>query len=350
MTESGRKVIIVGAGASGMTAAAAAASKGVETVVLEHRDRPGIKLSITGNGRCNFTNTDISPEHYVCRKTEFIKTVLDGFGAEECLDYFKSIGIESEIRHYDFDDRGYVYPSGMNASGFCDRLYGHSIEAGVRYRFGVSDTEVIDTVLNCVGSKNGPAVIIASGSNAYPSTGSDSSVFPVFKTLGIRFNTFLPALCALYSKSPLLTGLKGKRVRAEAGLLIGEESVPGMRCSGEIQFNEHSISGIPVMQLSGHAAVALRERKRVRLAVGDDIFEIHRTAGFDRAQVCSGGVDISEIDPWTMEAVRFPGLFFCGEVIDVYGECGGFNLHFAWASGIKAGEHAAGYMQDSRLF
>lgn len=336
------KVLIVGAGASGMMAAAVCALNGADVLVMEHKERPGIKLSMTGNGRCNYTNTDVSSRHYVCRDTAFVDKVLEGFGYKECTWFFKSAGIIPDIRHYSYDDFGYAYPLRMNAAGFCSSLYEFSVKAGAQYSFSVSDEAVTDTVLNTLEKRDGSAVIIAAGSNAYPSTGSDSSIYPVFKKLGIRFNTFLPALCPLYSKSEVLSGLKGKRIREWAGLVIDGERDPLLRCFGEIQFNEHSISGIPVMNLSGRAAAALREKRKVVLEAGRYSFEIYRAAGFDRAQVCSGGVDISEIDPCTMQSLRFPGLFFCGEIIDVYGECGGFNLHFAWASGYKAGRSAAG--------
>ncbi len=394
-TERPKHVLIIGAGASGLIAAVCAARAGAEVTVLEHRSEAGIKLSITGNGRCNYTNTDIRPEHYHCSDPDFIRTVLGSFGYEDALRFFEELGIRPEIRHYGFDESGYVYPSGMNAAGFRDVIYQEAVRLGVKFCFEMPDAKVIEKGLNTLNdglssdneglspdsgrpadapsfhTKTDTALILAAGSNAYPSTGSDSSVYPLIRRLGLEFHSFLPALCGLYSKDPLLKEWKGRRVRGKVVLEILEnpndsgaghenagctnaDPVESNEAEGEIQFTEHSISGIPVMQVSRYAAIALKKGRSVRLTVcgrtaeeslslsGGHTFDIHRTAGFDRSQVCSGGIDISEVDPSTMEVRRCPGVYVCGELLDVDGDCGGYNLHFAWATGRLAGISAAG--------
>ncbi len=403
--KSKKKVLIIGAGAAGMMAAISAAECGARVTVLEHKDRPGIKLAVTGNGRCNYTNTHVSAAKYHCDSEalqSFIEAVLEQFGYEECISFFKSIGINPLIRHYSYDDSGYVYPEDMNAQDFRDTMYKAALKQGVNFRFGVSDTKVIETVLSAVASSGltniadtketvdklyadnstcldgvkanaqqslissntdetayavseYDAVIIAAGSNAYPVTGSDSSIYPLLKQLGIKQERFLPALCALYSKDEYLKTMKGKRVKTEAKLKLYEASVrsgedntankdKACTCSeyyaaGEIQFNEHSISGIPVMQLSRYAAKALNEGRKAVLSIDGHDYVIHRTAGFDRAQTCTGGISAGELDPHTMR--HSSGLYFCGEIIDIDGECGGYNLQFAWSTGYIAGRAAA---------
>ncbi|MBQ8933458.1 MAG: NAD(P)/FAD-dependent oxidoreductase [Lachnospiraceae bacterium] len=346
-----KNVTIIGAGASGLMAAVCAARAGARVTVLEHREEAGIKLSLTGNGRCNYTNTDIGPAHYHCSDPAFAESVLRNFGYQDAVRFFENLGIRPVIRHYDFDEFGYVYPEGMNAAGFRDAIFREAERLGVAFCFGLSDDEVMrraEAVIDEIGRKQerDSALILAAGSNAYPVTGSDSSIYPLIRKLGLDFHTFLPALCGLYSKDPLLKEWKGRRVRGEAVLLISEGQDPAReyRASGEIQFTEHSISGIPVMQLSRYAAIALKKGQRAFLTIRTDeqhTFEIYRTAGFDRAQVCSGGIDIAEIDPASMQIKKHPGIYVCGEMIDVDGECGGFNLHFAWASGHLAGLSAA---------
>lgn len=359
----GRSCLVIGAGASGLMAAVCAARAGASVTVLEHKDEPGIKLALTGNGRCNYTNTDVAPDKYCCDDDAFISEILDIFGYDECIEFFRSIGTEPEIRHYVYDTSGYAYPSVGNAADFRDRLYAEALRAGVKFEFNVPDDKICSAVIRSahIGTETGgntvneagdtdggsfDSIIIAAGSNAYPKTGSDSSVYPALRQLGIGMNRFLPALCALFSKDAMLADMKGRRVHAEAILKIyGDmpektDNCTRYSCSGEIQFNEHSISGIPVMQISRYASEAISKGLRTVLSVCGHDYEIHRTAGFDKAQVCSGGIAVSEIDPHSMR-YKDSNIYFCGEIIDVDGQCGGYNLHFAWASGCIAGRSAA---------
>lgn len=401
------RVLVIGAGASGLMAALSAARAGAKVTVLEHGDKPGRKLALTGNGRCNYTNTDVNVSHYHSfgdydySSEKFIRTVLDEFGYEDCIAFFRELGIEPDIRHYQYDDSGYVYPEGMNAAEFRDVVYNAAVNAGVKFEFGVDDAEV----LRIAEDDKYHAVVIAAGSNAYPATGSDSSIYPLLKKIGAEFHIFQPALCALYSKDAYLREMKGKRIKdtvclniyrhnlldkgdmhighnrteqasgknisedisaagkygpascSKSSLTPGrddtiiddagvrlitdstETQVLSHKAYGEVQFNEHSISGIPVMQLSRYAAIALKQGLKVSLTAGGHEYDIHRTAGFDRSQVCSGGIDLRDIDPHTMR-FKDSNVYICGELLDVDGDCGGYNLHFAWATGYIAGRSA----------
>ena len=354
------RILIIGAGASGMMAAHTAAKYGAIVTVIDHNSEAGKKLLITGNGKCNFTNTDVSPRHY--HSSEFreeasklsyfrqderislLRHVLEAFSYNDCISFFNGIGITEAVKYFRFDDTGYVYPECGAAAAVRDSLYNACNSLGVRFLFSTDANAVNLQIPNDGGQLHSDigefeALIIAAGSNAYPLTGSDSSIYPFIKRLGFKFNTFLPALCALYSKDERLKELKGIRLEGEALLIIDESQC--FNSYGEIQFNEHSISGIPVMQLSGIAAIALAEKKSCILRVGGHDFEIYRTAGFDRAQCCSGGISITDIYPDTLMSKHNKGIYVCGELIDIYGDCGGYNLHFAWASGYLAGKNAA---------
>lgn len=359
----GRSCLIIGAGASGLMAAVCAAREGAEVTVVEHKSAPGIKLALTGNGRCNYTNTDAASDKYCCADDAFVSEILDAFGYNDCIGFFRTVGIEPEIKHYRYDTSGYVYPKDGNAAGLRDRLYAEALRLGVSFRFNVPDEDSCGMIMRSarmgvtgaseVGTDESStgrrfdSVIIAAGSNAYPGTGSDSSVYPALKQLGIGMHRFLPALCALFSKDTELAHMKGKRLQAEAVLRVYDRDASSgcgyaqYSCSGEIQFNEHSISGIPVMQISRYASKAVANGQRAVLSVCGHDYEIHRTAGFDKAQVCSGGIDVHELDPHSMR-YKDSNIYFCGEIIDVDGQCGGYNLHFAWASGYIAGRSAAG--------
>ena len=380
-----RQVIVIGAGASGLMAAITAAEHGAGVLVLEHMDSAGKKLLLTGKGRCNYTNTDVCPKHYHSLESylagsdagsapqEFMEPVLSEFDHAACLDYFRTLGIEPEIRHYRFDHTGYVYPREGGASKVLDALMLRAELLGVRFLYGVRISTAVRTddgsfALSWHRSVHGhtaeeqescDALIIATGSNAYPDTGSDSSVYSLLKELGLSADHtgFLPALCALYSKDPLLSEWKGQRVEGTVSLLIdGRETSRKER--GEIQFNEHSISGIPVMQLSGLASSCLKNGRSISLSLQipdaddpgrllmDHVFPIHRTAGFERAQCCTGGIRLHTVEPSCMESMHVRDVYFCGEILDIDGDCGGYNLHFAWASGRLAGRCAADPVRD----
>ena len=372
------EVIIIGAGASGLMAALSAAENGAGVLVLEHMPSAGQKLLLTGNGRCNFTNSDVSVRHYHSlsssessgakdrEKTDaFLSEVLRQFSFSDCIQSFRSLGIEEEIRHYRFDDTGYVYPAKGGAELVLKALLKKADELGVKFIFQAKLSSITPSGNGYILGWHVPSaghtvfqeqyadtVILAAGSNACPKTGSDSSIYPFLKSLGLSdaFTGFYPALCALYSKDPLLSDWKGRRAEGEASLSVSE--MPVRTESGEIQFNEHSISGIPVMQLSRYAAAALKEEKPVSLTVripdpsgGDPLmdhsFAIHRTGGFDRAQCCTGGIRPDTVDAKTMESKICPKIYICGELLDIDGDCGGYNLHFAWATGSIAGKNAA---------
>lgn len=381
------RVLVIGAGASGLMAALTAARNNADVTVFEHKSEAGIKLALTGNGRCNYTNTDAVADKYHGDEGAkvFAAKVLKHFGSEDTVRFFRELGIEPLVRHYAYDESGYVYPKDMNAVGFKDILLKAALDAGVKIYYGVEPDTLRTAVRTVVGvgegcgciasgkvscDKIGNAVfdvrdstlktsvnddetyrgeakfdslIIATGSNAYPMTGSDSSIYPVLKEAGIEMHRFLPALCALFSKDEYLKVMKGRRVKTKAELKIFSEQLCSEKysCSGEIQFNEHSISGIPVMQLSRYAAIALSRGDKVVLSIDGHDYAIHRTAGFDRAQTCSGGVSTADIDPATMR-YKDSNIYICGELIDVDGDCGGYNLQFAWSTGYIAGNAAGG--------
>jgi len=381
------RVLVIGAGASGLMAALTAARNNAEVTLLEHKSEAGIKLALTGNGRCNYTNTDAAADKYHGDEFAgaFVSKVLEHFGSEDTVRFFRELGIEPIIRHYAYDESGYVYPKDMNAVGFKDILLKAALDAGVKIYYGVEPDTLRTAVRTVVGVGEGcgciasgkvgcdkvgnavfdvqgtalktsgnddetyrgevkfDSVIIATGSNAYPVTGSDSSIYPLLKEAGIEMHRFLPALCALFSKDEYLKVMKGRRVKTKAELKIFSDQLCSeiYSCSGEIQFNEHSISGIPVMQLSRHAAIALNRGDKVVLSIDAHDYAIHRTAGFDRAQTCSGGVATADIDPDTMR-YKDSNIYICGELIDVDGDCGGYNLQFAWSTGYIAGNAAGG--------
>jgi len=252
-------------------------------------------------------------------------------------------------------------------------------QGGARRAGGASDGFLIN---NSIAARR---VIIAAGGCAAPSQGSDGTGFSLLCALGHSIVEPRPALVQIKVKSPVLAMLKGLRVQAKIKIEKNGEVL--RRAEGEILFAQDGLSGIAAMEVSREAvpgSVAVLDLlpefsiykladwiarwqkicpeytseqllagllpKRVAEAVAKTApgymgkrleFPVTGTRGFEHAQVTAGGADVREFEPGTMESRLVPGLFACGEALDVDGGCGGFNLHWAWASGVLAGECAA---------
>ncbi len=396
-----QQVIIIGAGASGLTAAIQAARQGASVTVLEHTAKPGKKLLSTGNGKCNLTNLMLPEGAYRGGSPDFIKRVLEHITVDHTLEFFRDLGLVLTDRN------GYVYPNSGQASSVLEALLYELDHLGVSI---VTDCQVEEirkdlSLVTSMGKKQADAVILAAGSMAAPKTGSDGSGYDLARTLGHHIVKPLPALVQLRCREKWYKQTAGVRTEACVTLKIDGKTVVADR--GELQFIDYGISGIPVFQISRFAARGLdagrqvtveldflpamdfnhthqflKERAqrfcqrpaedflngilnhklaRILLKIADvggngivkDIrpaqiiklasvlkglkTEIIAANSFDQAQVCSGGVDTREVNPDTMESKLIKGLYLTGEILDVDGICGGYNLQWAWSCGILAG-------------
>ena len=398
------RVIIIGGGASGLMAAITAARNGAKVTVLEHQNQVGKKILVTGNGRCNFTNTDQDLSHYHSESPISMAIALKQFTCQDTVLFFKDLGIFSKNRN------GYLYPHSDQASAILDvlRMECEHLKVKIACQSEITSIEKNDDIfkVHTPGwTYEADKLILATGSKAAPATGSDGSGYEFAKSFGHTVIEPYPALVQLLSKEKCLNALAGLRVDARAILFADEKPVISNR--GEVQLNANNISGIPVFQISADAAKAMAEGKKChvildflpdfseellisylkqRIATGgyksannfltglfakklsevlcekckfkkitaekfteDDIrnlckqiknfkININGTNGFEHAQCCGGGVSLEEIDPSTMESLKVPGLYFCGELLDVHGDCGGYNLQWAWTSGYLAGK------------
>ena len=364
-------IAIVGAGASGLAAAITAARAGASVLVLERMPRAGKKILVTGNGRCNLSNLHAATHEY--HNKHFAVPALQAFGTAECKAFFDSLGLALQA-----DAESRIYPRSNTASSVLDALRFGAQRAGVEFRCDSPVTQVQVKPGSFVLSESVHAkrVIIAAGGCAAPAQGSDGSGFALLRSLGHRIVEPKPALVQIRCDSPLLGMLKGQRVRAALTLEYDEKIL----CSseGEVLFTDDGLSGIAAMELSrdaragcvvaldllpeySHAELAALLSawcaacpdytpaqllggllpKRVAEAVvksGGEAkrfaFPVVGTRGFAHAQVTAGGADMREFNPQDLQSRLVPGLYACGEVLDVDGGCGGFNLHWAWASGI----------------
>ncbi len=403
-----KKVIVVGGGASGMMAAITAASAGAEVTVLEHKDRVGKKILSTGNGRCNFTNTEQKTEFYHCENPEFPEQVLAQFTQLDTIAFFNRLGIYCKNRN------GYLYPYSDQASAILDVLRMELERQKVRVETeaeirSIRKKDHLFRVETKEKTYFADRVILATGGKAAASTGSDGSGYKLAQQLGHHLIPVVPALVQLKCGESFYPQVAG--VRIQGCVAVYTDGTFRAADQGEIQLTKYGISGIPVFQVSRYAAKGLAEHRRVEAVLdfmpdfsGKDFaaFLEHRitehperkmgafftglfpkkmaelflklagikqtetagklhtadverlmkcikgfrtriidTNGFENAQVCAGGVSTEEIRPETLESKKIKGLYFAGELLDVDGICGGYNLQWAWSSGYVAGKEAA---------
>ena len=386
-----KHIIIVGAGASGLVAAIKAAAIGAAVTVLEQNDRPGRKICATGNGRCNMTNLNNIENAYRGSHPEFVKDALKQFSVKDTLSFFQKLGICTT------DRSGWIYPRSNQAQSIVDVLTmkARSLKVKLKtnqYVTGVSFTDGHWNVHTNGWTYTCDAVILANGSKASSVAGSSESGYEISKSLGHHLIEPLPALTALKCRGNFFSGWSGVRTEGKITLYIND--IPQTSQQGELQLTDYGVSGIPVFQISRYAIRAIYEKKKVELsinffpeltkqelqeylgrrkndcpyknekelltglfpeklirvlsaqkdlisAITDFRLSVKSGLSFEQAQICSGGVDTSEIDSHTMESRLHKGLYFAGELLDIDGTCGGYNLQWAWSSGATAGIHAA---------
>lgn len=404
-------VIIVGAGASGLMAAIAAARQGSSVLVIEQKEKAGKKIYATGNGKCNFTNLVQNPECYRSQDSAFAMKVLSGFDVNRTIVFFKELGIYPKERN------GYLYPNSEQAASIVHVLLMECYRLKVNITLNEAVREIKKpyfTVITETMSEqdrkrafyHGKKLILATGGCASPKLGSDGSGYQLAKELGHTIIKPLPALVQLKSPEKFLKTVSG--VRTDAAVTLYSEHGKLAQETGEILFTDYGISGIPVLQVSRFATKALDKGDKVWLVldflpelkkeevkqllrlrqnpgksleemmvglfnhklsyillmgakldpgkqsqrlneqeldrlsdrIKEFLLPVNGTNSFDNAQVCAGGVSVGEIDAATMESRLIKSLYFAGELVDVDGTCGGYNLQWAWSSGYLAGTAA----------
>lgn len=405
-----KKVVIIGAGASGLVAAIFARKQGKEVVLLEKNEMVGKKILATGNGRCNFWNEDQSLSHYRSSNFSEIADILTSENQDKILLFLKEIGIEPKIKN------GYYYPFSNQAVSVQRALLLEAEKQGVKISNNTEVTEIEYKnnqfeIFTKKGNKmTSDEVILATGSKAAPKTGSDGLGYQICTNLKHTIVKPLPALVQLKANGVFLKQWEG--IRVEGKVVLSENDKKQAEEWGELQLTNYGISGICIFNLSGRVARGLEENKKEILEINfldglkinsdrellewlnqrnqkmknrslsellegvlnyklvnvllnlagiekqekwEEItnrkkeaitrnlihfrLEIIGTNSFDKAQVCSGGVPLNEINPQTMESKKQKGLYLTGELLDVDGDCGGYNLEWAWITGMIAGSN-----------
>ena len=390
------KIGIVGGGASGLMAAIAAKNDNTDVIVYEREKRVGKKILATGNGRCNMTNTNASPDNYHGTDVSFIGGAMKRFWVDETLDFFTECGIL-----WKEEKDGKVYPYSDTASSVLDVLRRRVEQEGITVECGFD----VKTIKKKGGAfiledyrgrkERCDRVIIAGGGKASPALGSNGSCYEILKSFGHRITELSPSLVQIRTETDVVKKLKG--IKVNAVLTLGGRSE-----AGEILFTDYGLSGPPVFFLSAYMAgckaaeldlmpeydytdvrsilsdrcvylcevplmdyftgmlnkrvgqallksvgiaplsrpsgsLSQDEVKRITAAIKKWSFKIEGTMSWNNAQVTKGGAVTSQFDNATMESKLVKDLYACGEVLDIDGDCGGYNLQWAWSSGYIAG-------------
>ncbi len=395
-------VIIVGGGASGLTAGIVLARRGFKVTIIERNNKCGKKILLTGNGRANYWNELQSIDKYHSKDIRLGEQIWLN-GKDKVLPFLDSLGLVSKVIN------GYYYPYSNQAVSLLNALLNTAHNLGVNFVLDEyvvdikkDDKFVVKTTKNVYTAKK---VILATGGKAASKTGSDGNGYNLAKSLGHSLVEVLPSLVQLKGQDNFYKDWAG--VRSEVVLTLKENDKVIKTEHGEVQFTDYGLSGICTFNLSGLVAKGLVQKKKevieinfvpwfkgniedfitfmneqeqkldkyslsnilegflnykivnlvLKLAkVPVDVkwkdvdkwklakmilsfpFLVAGTNDFDSAQVCSGGVPLTEINVKTMESLKVKGLYLIGEIVDVDGDCGGYNLGFAWMSGILAGE------------
>ncbi|MCI8364324.1 MAG: aminoacetone oxidase family FAD-binding enzyme [Eubacterium sp.] len=380
------EIIIVGAGASGLMCGYLLGRQGRDVCLLDKNDTAGKKLAATGNGRCNYTNRNMSPVCYYGDRN-YVEQILKRFGPEEAITLFGELGILTREKD------GYCYPYNGQAATVRELLVQACRESGVVFAYGTKAAKIIHKKEGMYELRCGSGVIyqcrsliLATGGRANGPLGGDGSGYKLCRSMGHHVTQVVPGLTGLKAEGSEWKQLAGIRMQGKFSLyadhmLLGEEA-------GEIQIVKDGISGIPVFQLCRLAAKAMEEGKKVtgkidfvpqmtesqmeewliqhgsrglsgivnkkwipvltkreknlnRLSAVMKKYEVSvsDTFGLEKAQVSAGGVATEEICVDTMESLLHRDLYLLGELQDIDGICGGYNLHFAWATAAICSQH-----------
>ena len=397
---------IIGGGASGMAAALAAAeNETVQVVLMERQARVGRKLQATGNGRCNLTNLHAAESGYHGDEAAFAEYAIQAFGPEATLDWFRNMGLftvaEESGQVYPYSDQA---NSVVDVLRFALEKPNITVKLGfeaekVKKTANGFRVETKEETVEC------HKLIIACGGLAGPKLGGTMSGYKLLRSLGHKCTKLRPTLVQLKSSWGGVAGLKGVRANCHAAIFhngkphsesTGELQFTEYGLSGPVIFEvsrdacqgggewvcrldflpeirEEALkdelfrrknTGLPASELltgilhnrlgrvlTQAAGISASRRiaelsdyeisQTIRVVKGFDV-ALTEPMGMDSAQVTAGGIVTKEFDEKTMESRLVPGLYACGEVLDIDGDCGGYNLQWAWSSGRLAGEHAGG--------
>lgn len=388
-----KNVIVIGGGAGGilLSIALKQKTKDINVTILEKDDRIGKKILKTGNGKCNITNSNLNPSYY--NDSEFVTPVLSKYNYEVISEYLSSLGLMMKS-----DDEGRVYPLSESAASVLDVLMEKLKELKINV---VTGSEVVDVKSKTAGymvktvdaEYEADYVVISSGSRAQMKNYNNSYI----KKLGLKLTDERPGLVSVLVKDKIIS-LSGVRTKCGVELYDNEEVV--YSGNGEVLFKDDYLSGIVIMSASRfigsgnyrfsidlvkdksedqlyeylcslnkdlkgehilmgvlpkmlsiyvlkYASISLEkclgdlsvsDKRKIAKSLKNLVFNVIGVNGFDKAQITLGGISLDEIEKTNLSLKRYDNVYVIGEVMDVDGECGGFNLSWAWAGALSVAD------------
>lgn len=399
-------IAIIGGGAAGLCAAIVAArqNKALKISVFEQLDRVGKKIAVTGNGRCNITNKNLSADRFHSKNPDFVKEVFKKITHKDIVDFFEDLGVP-----FFSEADGRQYPASLQAASVSDALrfecdsLGVNLCCGVRINSFKKSGDAFELYTDNEKIKAKKIILCTGGLAGGSKLGCDGSGYKMAMDVKHLKTPLLPSIVQLKTDNRITRQLKGIKVDCLASAVINGRIARSE--FGEVLFCDYGLSGPPILQLSSVA----RENCTISLDLMSDIeantlakmiyerakrfesrplsefftgmlnkrlgqvvikeqgfslqdlaekitqkdalqlaktikcfgFKVLSDCGHNNAQATLGGISTSEIDCSTFESKKQSGLYLAGEILDVCGDCGGYNLSFAWASGILAGKSAA---------
>ena len=377
-------MIILGAGGAGLLAAATAGQQGARVLLLDHADKPGKKILISGGGRCNFTNTGTEASCYLSENPHFAKSALSRYTQWDFLGLMEDYKIAWHEKTL-----GQLFCDG-SARQVVAMLMEECAKGGVDVRLStpIGEIDHHDGMFQVAGA-TARNLVIATGGPSIPKMGATGIAYDIARRFGLNVITPRPALV------PFTLGPDDQIFKERAGV-----AVPAIAGVGDVSFEEaalfthRGLSGPSILQISSYwspgqliwlnifpkAHAALKQAKRdmprshlkaalaqhmptrladamhERLGVQKELanvpdavldqaadtltrleFRPTGTEGYAKAEVTAGGIDTDALSSKTMETKSVPGLFAIGEAVDVTGWLGGYNFQWAWSSAVAAG-------------
>jgi predicted Rossmann fold flavoprotein len=391
------QVIIVGGGASGLiTAIVAGRNKAKNVLIIEKNSALGKKILVTGNGRCNLTNSNLSPDKYYGENNQCLHNIFSHFSFDNTMSFFEETGVKLKI-----EKDGRVFPATDKASTVLTALTKEisrlptkvNLKERVTNILSYKDYWEVKTDKNTYYTKS---VILTTGGKSYPQLGSTGDGYAIAQKLGHRVVEPKPGLVPIEIEGSWFHDLQG--IKVDVGITLSSVKRKAVKYTGEIVFTHFGISGPLILDLSrsinSNSEVSINFLPKLRIQkefndligkhprkilvnildailpkklcqvllnglkidtekklsqftkeekrlIYDKLTNWHLSVkgprSFNESMVTAGGVSMDEVNPKTMESLLVKGLYFAGEVLDIDGMSGGYNLQFAWSTGYIAG-------------
>jgi predicted Rossmann fold flavoprotein len=389
---------VIGGGAAGICTAINLARRSIPVVILEKTDRIGKKILASGNGRCNLLNDSLEETHYNSSAQDLVKSIFSRYGKSSLLEFFTGLGLNV------YSQSGRIFPITNQASSVLKVLEMELKRLSVPVEYGFSCSALSTSGNSvAISSGDGRKIvcrkaIIAGGGKSCPASGSDGNLYSVISNLGHTIVEPVPSGVPLVIQDKLCHFLQGQRISAGVKAVIGGKESETV--SGELLFTKYGLSGTCILDISQTVSIAINRQKKngVYLCVDmipfmdrqqlkselarrmksglapEDVlagilpnklgmalkglfeakkdadfivdnlkartFKVSSTRGWNEAEFTSGGVNVGEVNIETLESKFVKNIYFAGEILDVVGERGGYNLGWAWASGLTAGSQS----------